>query len=81
MLHLDALLLADSDTKGCTNAISIRYCRSKRKMASDFRQKIKPIIRHYQNSVLSLSTLTADARIFRIVKEVYQGRHKHCSLT
>ena len=34
----------------------------KRKKANPFRQKTKPIIRHYQNSVFSLSMSIADAK-------------------
>jgi hypothetical protein len=50
------------DTKGCTNTIRTRPCRSKRKKANPFQQKTKPITRHYQNSVFSLSMSIADAK-------------------
>ena len=56
------------DTKGRTNIIRIRPCRSKRKKAKLFRLKTRRIIRHFQNNVFSLSMSTADAKFSELSK-------------
>jgi len=68
LLHPNALLLAASGHQGIHNTIRTRLSRSKRKKANLFRQKTKPIIRRYQNSVFSLSMSTADAKFSGLSK-------------
>ena len=68
LLHPDALLLADSGYQGMHKLHQNSALPIKKKKGSHFRQKTKPIIRHYQNSVFSLSISTADARFSGLSK-------------
>ena len=81
LLHPDALLLADSGYQGLHKHHQNVTLPVKKKKAKPFRLKTKPIIRRYQNSMFSLSMSIADAKFFRIVKDVYRSKHKHYSLT
>lgn len=62
LLHPDALLLADSGYQGIHKHHQNSNLPIKKKKASLFRQKTKPIIKYYQYNVFSLSISTADAR-------------------
>jgi hypothetical protein len=62
LLYPDALLLADSKYQGMHKYHQNSILPVKKKKANPFRQKTKPIIRRYQNSVFSLSMSIADAK-------------------
>jgi hypothetical protein len=62
LLYPDALLLADSEYQGMHKYHQNSILPVKKKKANPFRQKTKPIIMRYQNSVFSLSMSIADAK-------------------
>ena len=62
LLHPDALLLADSGYQGLHKHHQNSTLPVKKNKANLCRQKTKPIIRRYQNSVFSLNMSITDAK-------------------
>jgi len=68
------------DTKGCTNTIRTRPCRSKRKKGQPLSAEDKAHNKTLSKQRVFIEHINRRCKIFRIVKEVYRGKHKNYSL-
>ena len=81
LIHLDSTLLADSGYQGMKKYHNNTELPIKNKKGQPLDKKEKSYNKELSKKRIFIENINRRCKIFRIVKDVYRGKHKHYSLT
>jgi hypothetical protein len=81
LLHPSSLILADSGYQGLQNLHKNTVLPIKKKKGNALTKKEKTHNKALSKQRIFIENVNRRCKVFRIVKEVYRGKHKNYSLT